>query len=262
MTVCIATLCNKSENVVVASDRMITATYPPVEFEHGIPKIEVICSSCVVLTSGDALAHADLCRNVRERISGLSHPRTVVITEEIRKGYAAQRLKTIEERFLAPRGWTLNAFYEKYVRTMPGDLVVTIDNQIETYNYGLEIIVAGADPNEAHIYGVRHPGEVDCYDSLGYHAIGIGRMHAISSLIANGCLPTTSIKMAVYLTYEAKKNAENAPGVGQDTDIAIIRESGHQDITPEQMDFLKEIYDSRRIRQTEEFQKAIDGLPF
>ena len=104
MTVCIATLCNQAKDVVVASDRMITATYPPIEFEHGIPKLEVISSSCIVLTAGDALAHADLCRNVNGRISELSRPRTTVITEEIRKGYVVQRLKTIEERFLTSRG--------------------------------------------------------------------------------------------------------------------------------------------------------------
>lgn len=262
MTVCIATLCNQGKDVVVLSDRMITATYPPVEFEHGIPKLEEICPSCIVLTSGDALAHADLCRVVRGRISGISRPKTTVITEEIRKGYVAQRLKKIEERFLASRGWTLKDFYETHVRAMPPDLVVTIDNQIASYDYGLQIIIAGADPDEAHIYGIRHPGEVDCYDSLGYHAIGIGSMHAISSLIANGCLPTANIKMAVYLTYEAKKNAESAPGVGQDTDMAIVREGSYQIIDSDQISLLEKIYDSRRIRQTKEFEEAIGSLPF
>ena len=262
MTVCIATLCNQAKDVVIASDRMVTATYPPVEFEHGMPKLEVICPSCIVLTAGDALAHADLCRNVRDRISGLSHPRTNMITEEVRKGYVAQRLKTVEERFLAPRGWSLEDFYGKYVRTMPPELVVTIDNEIASYDYGLSIVVAGADPNEAHIYGVRHPGEVDCYDSIGYHAIGIGAMHAVSSLIANGCISTTDTKMATYFTYEAKRNAETAPGVGHDTDMAIIRTKGYQFIEPEHISLLEEIYDSRRTRQTEEFKKSIDSLPF
>lgn len=262
MTVCIATLCNQAKDVVVASDRMVTATYPPVEFEHRIPKLEIICPSCIVLTAGDALAHADLCRNARERISSLSRPKTAVITEEIRKGYVAQRLKKIEERFLASRGWALKDFYEMHVRTMPPDLVITIDNQIASYEYGLDIVIAGVDPDEAHIYGIRHPVEVDCYDSIGYHAIGIGAMHAVSSLIANGCLSTTDIKMAIYFTYEAKKNAESAPGVGQDIDMAIIREKGYEAIKPEQISLLEEIYDSRRIRQTEEFNKAIDSLPF
>lgn len=262
LTVCISVLCESAKQVVVASDRMITATYPPVEFEHGMPKLEVICPSCIVLTAGDALAHADLCRYVRNRISGLSRPRMTVITEEVRKGYMAQRLETIEQRFLQPRGWTIKDFYDKYVRTLPPDVVVTLDHQIATYDYGLSIIVAGVDPDEAHIYGIRHPGETDCYDSLGYHAIGIGAMHAVSSLIANGFLPSINVKHAVYFTYEAKKNAETAPGVGGDTDMAIIRDGGHRNITTEEIQELQKIYETRRIRQTDEFKKALDALPF
>ena len=262
MTVCIATLCNQSKGVVVASDRMITATYPPIEFEHGVPKIEVICPSCVVLTAGDALAHADLCRYVRNKISALSRPRTTSITEEVRKGYVVQRLKTIEERHLAPRGWTLKDFYETYVQRMPPDIVITIDNEIATYDYGLEIIIAGVDPDEAHIYGIRHPGEIDCYDSLGYHSIGIGAMHAVSSLVTNSYLATVDTKMAVYLAYEAKKNAENAPHVGNDTDMVIVEENSHRVLTNEEIKSLEAIYDTRRLRQTEEFKEAVSNLPF
>ena len=262
MTVGIATLCNESKNVIVAADRMITASYPPIEFEHGTSKLDVVCPSCVILTSGDVLAQADVCRTVRVRVGALSRPRINAITEDVKTAYAAQRLKTISERFLEPRGWSLKDFYEKHVRTMPADIVVTIDHQISTYDYGLSIIVAGIDPGEAHIYGIRHPGEVDCYDSLGYHAIGIGSMHAISSLIANSYLSTVSTKMAVYLAYEAKRNAENAPGVGLGTDIALIGENGCQIITSEEISLLEKIYDSRRIHQTEEFREAVENLPF
>lgn len=262
MTVCIGVLCNNSKEVIVAADRMITATFPPIEFEHGMPKIEVICPTCVVLTAGDALAHADLCRAVRATMGMISRPRIAMITEEVRKVYTRQRLKTIEERLLAPRGWTLREFYETHVRHMPGELVITIDHQISNYNYGLDIIVAGVDMDEAHIYGIRHPGEVSCYDSLGYHAIGIGAMHAVSSLVACGCLPTVNSKLAVYLTYEAKRNAESAPGVGQDTDMAIIKVDGQRRLSNDEMEQLKQIYDSRRVRQTEQFQQAVEQLPF
>ena len=262
MTICIGVLCNNSKEVIVVSDRMITANYPPIEFEHGTPKLEIICPTCIVLTAGDALAHADICRAARGRVAGLTRPRTAAITEHIRTAYVSERQKVISERFLEPRGWTLAEFYEKHARTLPGELVLTIDHEIANYDYGLQIIIAGVDPEEAHIYGIRHPGEVDCYDALGYHAIGIGAMHAVSSLIANGYIPNIGRKMAVYLAYEAKKNAENAPGVGQDTDMAIITVTDNQPIAREQISLLEEIYDSRRIRQTEEFQKAIDDLPF
>jgi len=262
ITVCIAALCNGTKDVVVASDRMITATYPPIEFEHGIPKIEEICPYCVVLTAGDALAHADLCRLVRGNVSILSRPRVQQITEEIKQAYVAQRLKTIEERYLSTRGWKLNDFYEEHIRKIPTDLAIAIDNQIATYDYGLSIIVAGADSDEAHVYGIRHPGDVDCYDAIGYHAIGIGAMHAVSNLVANGYLPAVTVKMSVYMVYEAKKNAENAPGVGNQTDIMIIRNTGHQWVIPEQIKQLEQIYESRRIRQTNEFLEAVDKLPF
>lgn len=262
MTVCIATLCNQAKDVVVASDRMITATYPPVEFEHGMPKLEVICPSCIVLTAGDALAHADICRAVKGIVAGLSHPQTAVITEHIRATYVVERRKVINQRFLEPRGWTLDDFYEKYARTIHPDLMLTIDRQISTYDYGLEIIVAGVDSDEGHIYGIRNPGEVDCYDALGYHAIGIGDMHAVSSLIGNKCIPTVGTKMAVYMVYEAKKNAENAPGVGDDTDMAIVNKDGHQVLNNEHITLLNKIYELRRVPQTEEFMKAVDDLPF
>jgi 20S proteasome alpha/beta subunit len=262
LTVCIGALCGNSREVVVASDRMITATYPPIEFEHGMPKLEIVSSSCIVLTAGDALAHADLCRNVRARVGVLSRPKVAKITDEVRAGYVAQRLQTIEHRFLESRGWSIRDFYDRYMRTLPSDIIVTLDHQIANYNYGLSILVAGVDPDEAHIYGIRNPGETDCYDSLGYHAIGIGAMHAISSFIANGYLPTVDLKFAVYYAYEAKKNAENAPGVGKDIDMAIIQNGGHNIITTEQIDALEEIYETRRVHKTSEFQDAINGLPF
>lgn len=262
MTICIGVLCNNSKDVIVASDRMITATYPPIEFEHGTLKLEIICPTCIVLTAGDALAHADICRVVKAKVGALTRPRATAITEEIRKTYVAQRQKTISERFLEPRGWTLEDFYEKHARAINPDLFLTIDHEIASYDYGLQIIVAGVDPEEAHIYGIRHPGEVDCYDSLGYHAIGIGALHAVSSLIANGYNPTVSRKMAVYLVYEAKRNAENAPGVGRYTDMAIIQESGYRVLSSDDVSVLENIYNSRRIPLTEEFEKTIDDLPF
>ncbi len=262
MTICIGVLCNDSRDVVVASDRVITATYPPVEFECGTPKIELICPTCLVLTAGDALAHADICRAVRGAVGSLSHPRTPVITEQVRMAYVSERRKVINQRILEPRGWTFEDFYEKYARTLPSELVLTIDREIANYDYGLSIMVAGVDPDGGHIYGIRHPGEVDCYDALGYHAIGVGAMHAVSSLIANGYDPTIDMKLATYLVYEAKKNAENAPGVGRHTDMSIIQDSNYQDLNNAHLSLFDSIYDARRIRRTEDFEKAIDHLPF
>jgi len=262
MTVCIAGLCNESKSVVLASDRMITMRYPPMEFEHGIPKLEIICPACMVLTAGDALAHADLCRVVRNTVGLLSQPRIAVITEEVRKAYVAMRLQAISQRLLEPRGWKLDDFYGKYIRIVPTDIVVTLDHQIANFNYGLDVLVAGADADEAHIYGLRHPGEVDCYDSIGYHAIGIGYIHAVQNLIANKYLSSLGTNLAVYFAYEAKRSAEVAPGVGKDTDMVIITKKGYKMVATEQVSMLNDIYESRRVSLTEESKEAISKLPF
>lgn len=74
MTVCIAAICGGGTAIVVAADRMITASYPPVEFEHDVPKLEGLGSSCVALTAGDALAHIDLFRSAKEALGALSAP--------------------------------------------------------------------------------------------------------------------------------------------------------------------------------------------
>lgn len=71
MTICIGAICDNKSKVIVASDRMITASYPPVEFEHGIPKMEKISNTCVALTAGSALAHTELFRDAKLEISQL-----------------------------------------------------------------------------------------------------------------------------------------------------------------------------------------------
>ena len=45
MTICIAAICDNNQKIVVASDRMITASHLSQQFEHGVPKMEEISKS-------------------------------------------------------------------------------------------------------------------------------------------------------------------------------------------------------------------------
>ena len=60
MTICIATSCDDSQSIVVASDRMLTAPFLTVEFDHHDAKIDQIGDSCVALSAGDALCVQDV----------------------------------------------------------------------------------------------------------------------------------------------------------------------------------------------------------
>ena len=61
---------------------------------------------------------------------------------------------------------------------------------------------------------------------MGYHAIGSGLPHAMFTFIARNCNQDMSLEDVLLITYEAKKMAERAPGVGANiTDPCIMNSS-------------------------------------
>ena len=223
--------------------------------------MDFIAGTCVALSSGDALAHSEVCRLAVDNLGGLMRPTVGTMVDAIKQSYFIHRNKRIEERFLAPRGWTRESFYGGRI-VVPPDLMMVVDSQISNFDYGVSFIIAGTDARDGHIYGLRHPGEVDCYDGLGYHAIGIGAMHAVSSLITNGYTPSLNAKWATYFVYEAKRNAENAPGVGSMTDLGVIDGETCHILDNESIEALKKIYDQRNTPISEETTKLVESLPF
>jgi len=229
LTICIAAICDNSKAIVAASDRMMTANYPAIEFEHNTPKIDKISENCVALTAGNALAHIELIRTTQSIIKKIKKPPIADIKEKIKDAYAKQRTKRATEFFLKPRGIdSTNEFWQNS-RTLPLDIVGMIDKQMTTLKLGLELIITGVD-DEAHIYGIRNPGLSECYDTLGYYAIGSGETHVLSFLILNEYTPDLNIEEAKKLVFEAKKLAQVAPGVGKNTDMVIIKKTGITEI--------------------------------
>ena len=125
------------------------------------------------------------------------------------------------------------------------DIAYRLDNILETYKFNLEIVIAGVDGVGAHIYYVYPPCCSECFDSLGYLSIGSGERHATSTFIAYRYAPSYSVENALYMTYEAKRKAEIAVGVGQSTDMAIISEKGTRFISMAILKKLKETYEEK-----------------
>lgn len=261
VTICIAAACGGAKAVVVAADRMVTASYPPVEFEHDMPKLERIGNACVALTAGDALAHVDLFRAVKDALAGFSAPSIAHTADVIQKTYVLERLKSAEQKFLNPRGWTIAQFYSDIAKVVPPDLFLAVDHQIATYDYGLDILLAGIDV-ESHIYTIRNPGQVDCFDALGYNAIGSGALHALSTFISSGCSASLSINRAAYLVFEAKRRAEVAPGVGQGFNMAVVTPQGIHELGQQEHNQLDDIYKKRTQPQVDSADEDIEGLGF
>jgi 20S proteasome alpha/beta subunit len=96
-----------------------------------------------------------------------------------------------------------------------------LDEQIQNTNPKLQIIVAGVD-EEPHLHLIEAQGVQSCWDSLGFLAIGSGASLATLQWVARCSGYADSIANAVYVAHEAKLKSEAHPGVGQETDMAII----------------------------------------
>jgi len=153
------------------------------------------------------------------------------------------RGKAIQERVLARSGFDNIEHFHRQQSVLLPDLVLGIQQRIDDYNLGLEVILAGMDGPLTHIYGIGNPGTSACFDAIGFHTIGSGLPHAATSLIGRDCSQFTSLKECLLFVYEAKKRAEKAPGVGTKTSLMIIRDAGERRFRPEEIKSLSDSYE-------------------
>jgi len=257
MTVCIAAICDQGESVVVASDTMVTNPGLSIEFEHNASKISQLSRTCVAMTAGDALAYTELFDEVGDGLSPLRSPSVRQIVELIKECYCEVRQKDIRERILRPRGIDDIDHFHKMQPHLHPEFLFGVQGYIDQSDYGLEIIVTGGG-QDSHIFGVINPGTSQCFDAIGFHAIGSGSPHALNSLIARGCCSEKSIYEALIIVYEAKKLAEKAPGVGLVTDMGVLTQERVIPVPRGEIDLFEPIY-QKWLRHDESWQGDILG---
>jgi hypothetical protein len=194
-----------------------------------------------MMTAGPALRDIDLQKFVNRELAARAGVDVELIVEKVKEGYQAARRKKIEELYIKPRGLTLDRYLGEARGLLP-EVAMQIDEHLATYDYGLEVLVAGVDPDGAHIYAVYNPGTAECFDSLGYHSIGSGESHAAFILIDTQHSHIRTLQETIWAVYHAKKNAESAPGVGQSEDFAVVGPDGILYLDKTTLDKLKEIY--------------------
>lgn len=243
MTVCIAAICENGKATVVAADRMFTSALN-LEFETEEQKIERLLPSCVALTAGSSAAATEILDAVRRKLVNAKAPSIEEVATETKNQYIFVRSQKIEETVILPslgtdfmeqraKGKTLPEYLQ--VQSQMYQQLVAVANQ---FNLQIELIVAGVDKTGSHIFVVTHPGTSYSLDKLGYGAVGTGGMHASISLSLSAQTSRRGLFETLYSVYDAKRAAEVAPGVGHETDIAIVEASGIWHCTPPIFDAL------------------------
>jgi 20S proteasome alpha/beta subunit len=229
MTICIGALAEKSKKLVLASDKMITASIPiTYEFEKDdVQKIYSINDDCKILTAGNALTAYEIIEEVKkiidkQKVDSNATKNIEEISELVRITYQNYRRNFVIQRFLEPRGLNLTSYYQNQKNLNPG-IVQEIENALVNFSIGVDLLIAGRNLDEiCHLYSVIHPGTLSCHDALGYTCLGSGAPHALYSLIASQYTKDKNINDVKLYVEEAKRRSEVAPGVGNKTEVILI----------------------------------------
>ena len=110
MTVCIAATCK--DGLVLASDRMLSASHLDLEFDHLGIKIYPVVPTVAVLSAGDALVLHDILIEGAGFPGQMQQPMVSAIAEHVRQRFVSVRRDLATQRLLEPRGLTFESFYQ------------------------------------------------------------------------------------------------------------------------------------------------------
>jgi hypothetical protein len=230
MTICIAALYENGKGCVLASDQMTTVHFPiGYEFENDeVKKIIKVRETTVayLLSAGDVLFANEVLEAVRKDVDAKGITATPIIAEMFREHYQDVRKKHIIRAELEPRGLTLDSFYQAHQRLVQ-QIVMMIDNALKGGNPRTELIIAGFGESCCSVFSIVNPGDLFCYDAIGFAAVGSGAPHAVYSLIESGYKKSMDGKTVFELVEKAKHRSEVAPGVGRGTEIISVPEVKH-----------------------------------
>lgn len=223
MTVCIAALCDKGQNVICVSDRMLTSTRQ-VEFEPPITKVWSITDSVVVLIAGDAGVQAELSHRVSTGIKELDDDSSVSISDVVdlyAKHYGKLRQEAAERDILVPLGLDHESYLARS-KEFGEDLVRMVADALMEYRLPrIETLIAAAGEGTGGLYRIVDTSVSSCH-CPGFACIGSGGWVAESQFMLGGHSARNGFPETLWLTYLAKRRAEVVSGVGKQTDVFIL----------------------------------------
>gem|GEM_PF-678438 len=270
MTVCIAAIAkglwkdNKEYPVIIgAADRMVSTE--DIEYERPLSKIIRVTPFIVSLTSGNDAIQAEVVSRTEAHFDRelANNPRFFSVYEVAdlySRNLIDHKKETIERTILNPRALTWDSYNSMLSNKNPEWFKEDMKNVFGNDNLpSTETIIAGVDETGAHLFVIDQDGYISRQDRIGFAAIGIGKWHAESQFMFERHTPLKSDEDTIFLSYLAKRRAEVAPGVGNDTDLVYISLKGGYVELIEEQNALKKLYNSI-IKKTEREKTKLKTL--
>lgn len=255
MTVGIGAICEANTDepkAVVAADRLVTSGRAARrEHEHTSSKMVSLVGEegnspvvCVGVGAGSVSLSDEVFFKINQKINqeipettrGVAEYGVVALQEVVQE--------SINRQVLSSHNLNLQSFNQvqsqmnpQIVQGIYQDMMQKKDEILQQVN----ILLAGYDDDGAHLFNVRH-NDMARADSIGYITVGSGAEPADSSFIRNRYDDSCDLDDSLLSVTEAKAQSEEAQGVGQEMDIAIVREDGRRDLTDDEVGELRETY--------------------
>lgn len=261
MTVCIAALCDGGLSVVLAADRRIGMVFVEGEMESG--KIRFLHEHwrAMIAADEDAAYAFEVVRKARKRLKDIpKRPSAETVKQALADAYREVRDEHITALFLPP-GWTIEKFTDKGVELLGEHKYVQIVNAISEYDLKISILACGFGEFRGEILRLSDHGLVTIQTDAGFDAIGSGDDLAFAQLFERGYALSMSEQEALYYVYEAKKVAEHASGVGEQTDVMLFNWRGAATAADADLKKLDAIYKRHKPQPLSDAdKKVIDEL--
>lgn len=255
MTVGIGAICEadtEEPKAIVAADRLVTSGRAARrEHEHTSSKMVSIIGEngnapvvAVGVGAGSVSLADEVFYKIDEKVQNEVPEDTRAVAEYGIKGLQEVVQETINRQVLSSHDLDLTTFNNiqgqmnpQIVQAIYEDMMQKKESVLQQVN----ILLAGYDQTGAHLYNITQ-NDMARIDSIGYMTVGSGAEPANSSFIRNRYDDTCKLDDALLSVTEAKAQAEEAQGVGQEMDIAILREDGRRDLDEDEIEDLRDIH--------------------
>lgn len=234
MTVCVGAFAERSQAIVLVSDKALTYGGPqaPMQSDSDIKKIVPIGRTAWrAAIAGDPGVAEKIIRVAATEIS--KHPEVSRSCSSmmgcLERAFQDVREKTVVDEVLRPRLLTKDFYIARGNTLLPlhDDLFLDTAQRIDELRIDCELLLCGFDSHKkAHMFSVRNPGVAENRDAIGYWAIGVGTDVAMGRLLwvqeKEGVTRRTELSRVLYAVLDAKAHAEQIQSVGYAWDAIVI----------------------------------------
>ena len=242
MTVCLAAVCtiDEKEAFVLASDHMVDVGFG--QFEHDIKKYKKINNKTIAMIAGNPLIFDELIDMTAENPDKKKLTKFDEIKEKIFENFQKVKKTHIANNILQAFDLTEQDIKEAVKSGDINPFMGKVIDSVAKAKLKTNILLIGFEGGHTKIAEVTENGFGD-FGDIHTHAIGSGRMQAMNTLLFQQQSKDDDINTTIYNVYKAKRNAEVSVGVGKETDIMILTQSGTIKISDDKEKTLAKIYE-------------------